>query len=185
MYIVNNKMSKWNFNIGETSNIKENFDADPMIEKIKKIREKKPKFENPKSIDLLETVFDPFTVKEGFEMNGDKFTKGFSEAGQEILAGIEGAKDSLESAFNKISEVTRINKLKNGRKSTKLPKKTIKKHAPNKHNTKSHKHKPHKHNIRKRNTKSHKHKPHKHNIRKRNTKTKHNPHKRNKTRKHK
>jgi hypothetical protein len=114
MYIVNNKMSKWNFNIGETSNMKENFDADPMIEKIKKLREKKPKFENPKSIDLLETVFDPFTVKEGFEVDGSKFTKGFSGAGQDILAGIEGSKDSLESAFDKISEITKINKLKNG-----------------------------------------------------------------------
>jgi hypothetical protein len=114
MYIVNNKMSKWNFNIGETSNIKENFDADPMIEKIKNIRKKKPKFENPKSIDLLETVFDQFTMKEGFEMNGDKFTKGFSEAGQEILAGLEGAKDSLESAFDEISDVARMNKLKKG-----------------------------------------------------------------------
>lgn len=118
MYIVNNKMSTWNFNIGETSNMKENFDADPMVEKIKKIREKKPKFENPKSIELLESIFDPFTVTEGFEigekMKDNKFTKEFSGAGQEILAGIEGAKDSLESAFNKISDVTKLNKLKNG-----------------------------------------------------------------------
>lgn len=107
-------MSKWNFDIGKTSNITENFDADPMVEKIKKIREKKPKFENPKSIGLLETVFDPFTVTEGFEMGGDKFTKGFSGAGQEILAGIEGTKDSMESAFNKISDVVKANKLKSG-----------------------------------------------------------------------
>jgi hypothetical protein len=118
MYIVNNKMSTWNFDIGKTSNITENFDSKPMIEKIKKIREKKPKFENPKSIELLESVFDPFTVTEGFEigekMKDNKFIKGFSGAGQEILAGIEGAKDSLESAFNKISDVTKLNKLKNG-----------------------------------------------------------------------
>lgn len=107
-------MSKWNFNIDKISNIKENFDSDPMIEKIKKIRGKKSKFENPKSIGLLETVFDPFTVKEGFEMDGAKFTKGFSGAGQEILSGIEGTKDSLESAFDKISEVINLNKLKSG-----------------------------------------------------------------------
>ena len=111
-------MSTWNFDIGKTSNITENFGANPMVEKIKKIRERKPKFENPKSIDLLESIFDPFTVTEGFEigekMKDNKFIKGFSGAGQEILAGIEGAKDSLESAFNKISDVTKLNKLKNG-----------------------------------------------------------------------
>lgn len=107
-------MSKWNFNIGETSNTTENFDSKPMLEKIKSIRKKKPIFENPKSIDLLETLFDPFSVKEGFEMDGSKFTKGFSGAGQEILAGIEGAKDSLESAFDKMAEITKMNKLKNG-----------------------------------------------------------------------
>jgi hypothetical protein len=107
-------MSKWNFDIGKTSNIKENFDSDPMLEKMKKIREKKPKFENPKSIGLLETLFDPFTVKEGFKMDGNKFTKGFSKAGEDILAGIEGAKDSLESAFDKMAEITKMNKLKSG-----------------------------------------------------------------------
>jgi hypothetical protein len=104
-------MSKWNFNIDKSS-ITENFETDPMIEKIKKLRGNKPKFENPKSIGLLETVFDPFTVKEGFEMDGGKFTKGFSSAGQDILSGIEGAKDSMESAFNKISEITNLTKLK-------------------------------------------------------------------------
>lgn len=109
-------MSKWNFNIDKTPNITENFEIDPMIEKIKKLRGNKPKFENPKSIGLLETVFDPFTVTEGFGMNGGidsgKLTKDFSEGGQEMLAGIEGAKDSLETAFNKISEITNMNKLK-------------------------------------------------------------------------
>jgi hypothetical protein len=114
MYIVNNKMSKWNFNIGETPNTTENLHSKPMLEKIKSIRKKKPIFENPKSIDLLETLFDPFSVKEGFEVDGSKFTKGFSGAGQEILAGIEGAKDSLESAFDKMAEITKMNKLKNG-----------------------------------------------------------------------
>ena len=44
MYIVNNKMSKWNFNIGETSNTTENFDSKPMLEKIKSIRKKKTDF---------------------------------------------------------------------------------------------------------------------------------------------
>jgi hypothetical protein len=114
MYIVNNKMSKWNFNIGETSNIKENFDSDPMLEKIKSISKKKSKFENPKSIGLLETLFDPFSLKEGFEMDGGKFTKGLSDAGDEILAGLKGAEDSLENTFDKMAEITKINKLKSG-----------------------------------------------------------------------
>jgi molecular chaperone GrpE (heat shock protein) len=111
-------MSKWNFDIGKTSNITENFDSKPMIEKIKSIRKKKPIFENPKSIELLESIFDPFAVTEGFDIGekikDNKFTKGLSGTGQEILAGIEGTKDSLENAFNKISDITKLNKLKNG-----------------------------------------------------------------------
>ena len=102
-------MSKWNFDIGKTSNITENFDSKPMIEKIKSIRKKKPKFENPKSIELLESIFDPFAVTEGFDIGekikDNKFTKGLSGTGQEILAGIEGTKDSLENAFNKIGQL--------------------------------------------------------------------------------
>jgi hypothetical protein len=114
-------MSKWNFNIDKPTTV-ENFESISMPEKIKKIREKRPKFENPKSIGLLETIFDPLEkqyydlsdkgLKEGFDLNNNAFTSGISDAGKQMLAGIEGTGDSFKSAFDKIAEVTKLNKLK-------------------------------------------------------------------------
>lgn len=117
-------MSKWNFNIDKSihsSDIKENFESSSIKEKIRKIRSNKLKFENTKGVGLLESVFDPLeklyedmvsgNFQEGFDMN-NQFTNGISNAGNEILAGMEGIEDSLQSAFNKISKLNSSNKTK-------------------------------------------------------------------------
>jgi len=123
LYIVDYKMSKWNFNIDKQVS-KENFETTSISEKIKKIKARKPKFENPKSIGLLETVFEPVErlyydmitkdLREGFELDMNaSLTRDLSNEGEKLIQGLEGTDDSLQNTFNKISAVNKVNAEKN------------------------------------------------------------------------